>query len=55
MELSKRIIELLTKSNPMTPSEIAEALNIDKKELDKLLKQLKNDSKRSGTTYFESF
>ncbi|GKX67591.1 ArsR family transcriptional regulator [Inconstantimicrobium mannanitabidum] len=45
MELSERIIELLSKSDPMKSNEIAEALNIDKKDLDKVLKQLKNDSK----------
>lgn len=45
MEISERVIELLAKSAPMRPNEIAEALNIDTKDLDKVLKQLKNDSK----------
>lgn len=45
MELSERVIDLLAKSDPMRPNEIAQALNIDKKDLEKVLKQLKNDSK----------
>lgn len=45
MELEGKIIELLSKSEPMRPGEIAEALGIDKKDLDKAIKQLKNDSK----------
>jgi len=45
MELNERVLELLSKSEPMRPGEIAEALDIDKKDLEKVIKQLKNDSK----------
>ncbi|RII33584.1 MarR family transcriptional regulator [Clostridium chromiireducens] len=45
MELTEKVIELLTKSEPMRPGEIAEALGVDKKDLEKVIKQLKNDSK----------
>lgn len=45
MELTDKVIELLTKSDPMRPGEIAEALGVDKKDLEKVIKQLKNDSK----------
>lgn len=45
MELSERVIELIAKSEPMRPSEIAKTLNIHKKDLDKVLRQLKHDSK----------
>lgn len=37
MELSERVIELLAKSEPMRPNEISLALNIDKKDLDKVV------------------
>lgn len=37
MELSERVIELLAKSEPMRPNEISQALNIDKKDLDKVV------------------
>jgi len=45
MELSERVLELLAKSDAMRPGEIAEAIGVDKKDLDKVIKQLKNDSK----------
>ncbi|MBB6623341.1 MarR family transcriptional regulator [Clostridium gasigenes] len=45
MELTDKIIELLSKSDSMRPGEIAEALAIDKKEVDKAIKQLKNEER----------
>jgi len=45
MELNERVLELLAKSEPMRPGEIADALGVDKKDLEKVIKQLKNDSK----------
>jgi len=45
MELTEKVLELLTKSEPMRPGEIAEALGADKKDLEKAIKQLKSDSK----------
>ena len=45
MELSKKIIELLEKSEPMKAGEIAESLNADKKDVDKALKTLKAEEK----------
>ena len=45
MELTDKVLELLTTSEPMRPGEIAEALGVDKKDLEKVIKQLKNDSK----------
>jgi len=43
MELTEKVLELLTKSEPMRPCEIAEALGADKKDLEKAIKQLKSD------------
>lgn len=45
MELDERVLELLAKSEPMRPGEIADALGVDKKDLERVIKQLKNDSK----------
>jgi predicted ArsR family transcriptional regulator len=45
MELEEKILELLTKEDAMKSGEIAEALGIDKKEIDKAIKKLKADEK----------
>lgn len=45
MELTEKVLELLAKSEPMRPGEIALALGINKNDLDKVIKQLKNDLK----------
>ena len=45
MELNERVLELLAKSEPMRPGEIADVLGVDKKDLEKIIKQLKNDLK----------
>ena len=45
MELKEKIIELLSKSEPMRPGEISQALEVDKKDLDKAIKQLKSEEK----------
>lgn len=42
MELTEKIIELLTNSEPMRSGEIAQSLGVDKKELDKVIKTLKD-------------
>lgn len=41
MDLKEKIIDLLSKSEPMRSGEIAETLGADKKELEKVIKQLK--------------
>lgn len=46
METAKTILDVLKKNNkPMKAGEIATATGIDKKEVDKALKQLMNDTK----------
>jgi predicted ArsR family transcriptional regulator len=45
MELSERVLELLAKSEPMRPGEIAQALEIDKKDIEKVIQLLKKESK----------
>lgn len=46
MEAKELVLETLKKSNePMKAGEIAEATNIDKKEVDKALKALKTEEK----------
>lgn len=45
MELDLKILELLEGSEPMKAGEIAEALGLDKKEVDKVIKKLKADEK----------
>lgn len=45
MELSKQILELLQKSEPMKAGEIAEVLKVDKTLVDKELKNLKKEEK----------
>ncbi len=43
MVLGKKIVELLSKGEPMKAGEIAETLGVDKKEVDKELKSLKGN------------
>lgn len=43
MELKEQVLELLSKSEPMKTGEIAEALRVDKKDLDKVIKELKSN------------
>lgn len=43
MELKEQVLELLSKSEPMKTGEIAEALGVDKKDLDKVIKELKSN------------
>lgn len=43
MELKEQVVELLSKSEPMKTGEIAEALGVDKKDLDKVIKELKSN------------
>lgn len=45
MELKEKILKLLATSEAMRPGEISEALGIEKKELDKAIKDLKNQGK----------
>lgn len=45
MDLSEKVIDLLAKSEPLRPGEIADTLGVDKKELEKVIKQLKAESK----------
>ncbi|WP_321328537.1 HTH domain-containing protein [uncultured Ilyobacter sp.] len=43
MELKNKILELLKKSEPLKAGEIAEKLNADKKDVDKVIKALKKE------------
>lgn len=43
MELREKVISLLKESEPMKGGEIAEALSADKKEIDKVIKKLKEE------------
>lgn len=43
MELREKVINLLKESEPMKGGEIAEALSTDKKEIDKVIKKLKDE------------
>ncbi|MBD7912845.1 winged helix-turn-helix transcriptional regulator [Clostridium cibarium] len=45
MDLQEKILELLAKEDAMKSVEIAEALGVDKKNVDKAIKQLKADEK----------
>ncbi|WP_143315431.1 HTH domain-containing protein [Clostridium sp. HBUAS56017] len=45
MDLQEKILELLAKEDAMKSGEIAEALGVDKKDVDKAIKQLKADEK----------
>ncbi len=46
MDISEQIIKALTDAeNPMRPGEIAEAIGIDKDEVEKAIKKLKKDEK----------
>ncbi len=43
MELKEKIVDLLAKSEPMRPGEIAETLGEDRKNVDKAIKVLKDN------------
>lgn len=44
MEVKEKVLEAMRKhGQPMRPGEIAEATGLDKKELDKVIKVLKNE------------
>lgn len=43
--VEEKVLELLAKNEPMRPGEIAEALGLDKKEVDKIIKKLKEGGK----------
>ena len=43
MSLKNKIIELLSENEPMKSGEIAEALGLDKKDIDKEIKTLKTN------------
>ncbi len=43
--MEEKVLELLAKNEPMRPGEIAEALGLDKKEVDKIIKKLKEGGK----------
>lgn len=45
MELREKILELLQKEEPLKAGGIAEKLNADKAEIDKILKKLKAEEK----------
>jgi len=45
MEIKEKILELLSKEEPMKSGEISEALGVDKKEIDKAIKQLKDEER----------
>lgn len=44
MEIKEKVLELLKKSEPMKGGEIAEALGEEKKIIDKIIKELKNEN-----------
>ena len=44
MEIKEKVLELLKKSEPMKGGEIAEALGEEKKMIDKIIKELKNEN-----------
>ncbi len=43
MELKEQIVDLLSKSEPMRPGEIADSLKAERKDIDKAIKVLKNN------------
>lgn len=43
MSVKEQVVELLKKSEAMKGGEIAEALGVDKKEVDKAIKELKTE------------
>lgn len=43
--MEEKIIQILKENDALRPGEIAEKLNIDKKEVDKLIKKLKEEDK----------
>lgn len=45
MELTERVLALLNQSEPMKSGEIAKALGVDKKELDVVIRKLKDNEK----------
>ncbi|MDS0525397.1 helix-turn-helix domain-containing protein [Clostridium sp. SHJSY1] len=45
MDLQEQILDLLAKEDAMKAGEIAEALGVDKKEVDKAIKKLKDEEK----------
>lgn len=46
--MKEQILKLLANSEPMKADEIAQALNADKKEVEKAIKALKDESKISS-------
>ncbi|MCK5224189.1 Rrf2 family transcriptional regulator [Candidatus Calescamantes bacterium] len=45
MELKDKILKLFKSSKPLKSAQIAEELKIDKKEVDKIIKELKKEDK----------
>lgn len=45
MELNEKILDLLNKSEPLKGGEIAEKLGVEKKDVDKAIKLLKDSEK----------
>ncbi len=43
--MEEKVVEILKKNEPMRPSQIAEELGIEKKDLDKIIKKLKAEEK----------